>query len=163
MIYAIAAMDSKNGVANQDGIPWKLRADQLYFREKTKGSILLFGYGYYHEAKQPLPDRRNIVIVRPGTEPLREGFERTEDAEALLDQYEHSPEVIWVAGGAQVYHDLLHRVQKLYLTRINKDFSCTKFFPPFEDQFVLADQSEVQHENGLDFCYQVWDSQPKLK
>ena len=163
MIYAIAAIDSKYGVANKDGIPWKLKADQLYFRDKTKGSILLFGYGYYHEAKQPLPDRRNIVIVRPGTELLREGFERTEDAETLLDQYEDSQEVIWVAGGAQVYHDLLHRVQKLYLTRVEGDFGCTKFFPPFEDQFVLDQRSEVQQENGINFWYEVWNSQPKLK
>ena len=36
-------------------------------------------------------------------------------------------------------------------------------FPKFEDQFVLTQQSTAQEDNGLKFCYEIWDSQSVLK
>lgn len=162
MIYAIAALDNKNGIADEKGIPWDLPADKTYFREKTTGCPILIGYGMYQEMEQPLPDRRNIVIVHPGTA-LREGFEPLEDTQGILDKYVDSQEILWIVGGAKVYEKLLSQTQRLYLTRIQADFNCTKFFPKFEDQFVLTQQSTAQEDNGLKFCYEIWDSQSVLK
>jgi len=162
MIYAIAALDSKNGIADETGIPWDLPADKTYFREKTTGCPILLGYHMYQEMGQPLPNRRNIVIVHPGTK-LREGFESVEDPNELLDTYQASQEILWIVGGARVYEKLLSRTQRLYLTRIQADFNCTKFFPRFEDQFILTEQSVAHEDNGLKFCYEIWDSQSVLK
>jgi dihydrofolate reductase len=162
MIYAIVAVDSKRGVATEKGIPWKIPADQAYFREKTRGCPIVMGYGMYKEMKLPLPDRRNIVIVHPGTT-VTEGFEAIEDIDSLLDAYQHTDEVLWVVGGARVYQKLLPRIQKLYITQIQADFNCTKFFPEFEGSFELAHQSVAQREGDVMFCYEIWDSQSSLK
>jgi dihydrofolate reductase len=162
MIYAIAAIDNQRGVANDAGIPWKLPADQQYFRQQTEGAAILMGFGMYQELKAPLPNRRNLVAIRPGTE-LRAGFEAVEDTGAFLAPYKDSTEIVWIVGGAKLYEKLLSYTQKLYLTRVQADFHCTKFFPAFEESFSLVQQSETQQENGLSFCYEVWDSQPVLK
>lgn len=162
MIYAIAALDSKNGIATDTGIPWELPADKQYFRDKTVGAPILMGYRMYEEASQPLPDRRNLVVVRPGTS-LREGFEPVEDVEAFIEPYRTSQEILWVIGGARIYEELLPHTHKLYLTRIEADFNCTKFFPKFEPGFRLVEQSPEHMDNDLKFRYEVWDSQLLLK
>ena len=155
MIYAIAALDVKKGIATEEGIPWDLQADKIYFREMTTGSPVVMGYGLYSELKSPLLGRRNLVIIRPGTE-LRHGFEAIENTDELLDQFRNSIEVLWVIVGAKIYAELLPDFQKLYLTRILADFNCTKFFPDFEDQFELIDKQPVQRENGLGFWMETW-------
>lgn len=155
MIYAVAAVDQKLGLATEAGIPWKLPVDQAHFRRLTQGSAVLTGFRAYQEYKSPLPDRQNFVIVHPGTE-LRDGFEPVEDAEAFIKKYQTSREVLWIIGGAKVYERLLSDTQTLYLTRIDHDFSCTKFFPAFEDQFELVESGQPQTENGLTFHFEVW-------
>ena len=162
MIFAIAALDQDRGIATDDGIPWKLPSDQAYFRDKTAGASIVMGYRMYQELKEPLPDRRNIVMIRPGTS-LRPGFEGVEDVDGLIRLYKDSPETLWIVGGASVYEMLLPYTQKLYLTRIQAGFACTKIFPAFEDRFELLRQSGAQQENGLKFCYEIWGSQPVLK
>lgn len=162
MIYAIVALDSKNGIATDKGIPWDLPADRQYFRRKTVGAPVLMGYRVYEEAPSPLPERRNLVVVRPGTS-LRKGFEPVEDVEAFIKPYHTSQEILWVIGGARIYEELLPRTHKLYLTRIEADFNCTKFFPKFEPAFRLAEQGPEQEDNDLTFRYEVWDSQLLLK
>lgn len=159
MIYATAALDSKRGIATDAGIPWDLPTDKTHFRRMTSGSPILMGYHMYTELGQPLPDRRNLVITHPGTQ-LKAGFEAVEDAPAFLKPYRQSPEILWVVGGAKVYERLLAETQKLYLTRIEADFNCTKFFPAFEDKFELIEQSDKQTENNLTFYFETWQPKP---
>lgn len=90
MIKAIVAADDKLGIATDTGIPWDLPTDKAYFREQTTGSPILMGYRMYQELEQPLPDRQNLVAVRPDTQ-LRPGFVGAENITALLDEYQNSP------------------------------------------------------------------------
>lgn len=162
MIYAIAALDEKDGIATSDGIPWDLPSDRDYVHHKITGSAVIMGYKTYTERVKPRKDGDSFVIARAST-PLRDGFRLVEDPVNFLKRYQSSSEVIWIAGGAKIYQELLPLTQKLYLTRINGDFNCTKFFPEFRQQFKLTSQSQEKTENKLKFCYEVWDSQAILK
>ena len=53
MIRAIAAIDNKNGLASETGIPWDLPTDRAFARKMTEGSNLLMGYGTYIEFSKP--------------------------------------------------------------------------------------------------------------
>ncbi|MEI7682739.1 MAG: dihydrofolate reductase [Candidatus Saccharibacteria bacterium] len=159
MIYAIAAVDEKMGLATARGIPWDLPTDKAYFRDKTIGHPVLMGYNMYSEFAEPLPNRRNLVIVRPNTK-LEAGFEPIEDITDLLKTYQDSNNTLWIVGGAAVYAKLLPVTQKIYLTRIAGDFECTKFFPKFENKFKLTFQEPSQAENGMNFNFEVWDQEP---
>jgi dihydrofolate reductase len=152
MIRAIAAIDSKRGLATDTGIPWNLPTDRTYVREKTKGSNMLMGYNTYLEFTRPLPERRWYVLHEP-TEPLREGFESVTDLGSFM---EHPPENLWLFGGAGVFAQTIDYADELWLTRIEGDFDCTKFFPEFEDKFELAEQGDPQTENGITYHYEDW-------
>src|SRR5271166_1611777 len=99
MIRLIAAVDLKLGVANDQGIPWQLPSDKQYFREKTKGFVILMGANMYKEMDQPLPDRINMVLTR-SSETLLPGFFAVNDFEGFIES--HRNQDFWVVGGASL-------------------------------------------------------------
>jgi dihydrofolate reductase len=158
MIKFIAAIDGKRGLANEHGLPWqgKLPTDVKQFRDKTMHCTVLMGYGTYIEFDKPLSDRHNYVATS-STEALRPGFEPVPDAKKFLMGATND---IWVIGGASLFASTLDMADELYLTRIDKDFHCTKFFPDFENRFQRIQASAAQTENSINFWFEVWE---KLK
>lgn len=157
MIRFIAALDSRRGIANEHGIPWqgKLPTDVGYFRNKTLHGAVMMGYGWYIEQKQPLPDRRNLVATTK-PEQLRPGFERVDDARKFLKQANEEGKNVWVGGGASLFKSTIDLADELYLTLIDQDFNCTKFFPQYEKDFELVVQTKPQTENGITFRFTTW-------
>jgi len=156
MIRFIAAIDSKLGLANNQGIPWqgKLPTDVAYFRDKTTGSTVLMGYGTYKEFKGPLPERINVVASSK-MQPLIPGFKLTNDARKFL--LEQSGD-IWVIGGSGLFTQTLDLANELYLTRVEGDFGCTKFFPEFTSKFVITSSTKPITENGINLHFEVWEA-----
>lgn len=151
-IRAIIAIDDKRGLANEQGIPWNLPSDRAYVRDKTYGSNLLMGYGTYIEFARPLPGRKNLVVT-DGQEPLRKGFEAIMDLKSFMDS---PPENLWIFGGAGIFAQTINYIDELYITQLQGDFGCTKFFPEYRDTFELVRESPPQLENGIHFTYQIW-------
>ena len=145
-------MDDERGIANADGIPWNLPTDVAYFREKTLGASVVMGYKTYIEFASPLKDRANIVVVREGTD-LRKGFVGINNVEKFLDD---SDEDVWVIGGAALFAKVFLSADELYITHIDRNFSCTRFFPDFKDAFELKAQGELKHENDIDFRFAIY-------
>lgn len=152
MINFLVIVDNKLGMANDTGIPWQ-PLDQDYFREKTTGSLMVMGYGTYQEFDKPLPNRRNLVVVRPGTS-LRPGFEAIEDIDTWFTG--HAEQNVWNIGGAKLFAQTLNRADRIYITRIEHDFNCTKFFPEFETNFTIISKSPDEQKNGFTFHFEVW-------
>lgn len=156
MLGLIAAVDERLGVANDRGIPWQgqLPTDAHYFREQTAEGVIVMGYGTYQEFASPLHDRENFVVQRPGSGELRPGFVGVTDVESFLHLY--SNELVWVIGGAALFAATMRWADRLFLTRLEGDFHCTKFFPSFTDTFALESAAGPQVENGIPFHFEIW-------
>jgi len=154
MIRFIAAIDSKQGIADDNGIPWqgKIPGDVAQFRSKTIHGAVMMGAGWYKEQIKPLPERRNLVATN-SPKPLRPGFEKVTDATKFLQD---TTDDVWVGGGAGLFASTLGLADELYLTQLDQDFHCTKFFPEFKDEFVLESESEPVTENGIKYTFQKW-------
>ncbi len=152
MIRCIAAIDSMRGLATDEGIPWHLPLDQLYFRQQTIHSRMVMGYRTYLEFDKPLPDRQNFVVVREGSEPLREGFQLIKDLPSWLAQQQDD---VWVIGGAGLFNVSIHLADELYLTHVEGDFHCTKFFPSYEQDFRVVFQSVAFKDNDISFQFSI--------
>jgi len=153
MIKLIAALDTKRGIANEAGIPWqgKLPSDVKHFRDLTRGAVIVMGYKTYQEFVEPLPQSQNHVVTH-SDEPLRPGFSPIKDIADFL----HKNADCWIIGGAGLFAQTIVYADELYLTRVEGDYGCTKFFPDFEKDFELINQSELQQENGISFYYQTF-------
>lgn len=156
MIRFIAALDNQKGIADDRGIPWqgKVPSDVQYYHDKiNSGGTILMGYGLYKElTRGPYGGQVNYVATQ-GDRPLREGFERVADARAFLRATQGD---IWNLGGALLFSSTLDLADELYLTLLDQDFHCTKFFPDYEDKFQMVSASEPLTENGISFRFTVW-------
>lgn len=151
MIRAVAAIDSKRGLADKSGIPWKLPQEHRHFRELTKDHDVLMGYSTYLEFIRPLRHRRNYVICQPQSI-LRDGFYPVYDVDAFLKAHTD----LWVIGGAKTFALALPYCQELHITQLDQDFGCTKFFPEIPASFKLIKESEPLTENNITYTYQTW-------
>jgi dihydrofolate reductase len=156
MIRLIAAIDTSRGMADGQGIPWqgKLPSDAEYFRSRTAEGLIVMGFRTYEEFARPLHDRTNFVVSRPGTVALRPGFAPVEELDPFLAH--HRNEVVWVIGGAGLYGASLPMADELWITQLDREFHCTKFFPPFEHDFDLDPGATTMVENGIPFRFETW-------
>lgn len=151
MIRAIVAIDSKKGMANDRGIPWHLPTDIQYFRDKVSQGRVLMGYGTYLEIKQPFNAQDYVATTKHTA--LRPNFVAVSNAKEFLTNIKDD---VWVIGGAGLLACTLDLLEELYITQVQSDFHCSKFFPEFEDKFVLTSESQPIVENGVTFTFQVW-------
>jgi dihydrofolate reductase len=155
MIRFIAAIDSKQGIADDHGIPWqgRLPTDVKYYHEKIKDVDNIMGFGLYKELSKPYPNRKNYVATTKENPDLRPGFEPVYDAVQFLRE---TKDDIWNLGGALLFANTLYLADELYITQLDQDFNCTKFFPEFKDKFEKVSETKPQTENGITFTFQVW-------
>jgi dihydrofolate reductase len=71
---------------------------------------------------------------------------------AVLDQLA-TEKTIWIAGGGEIYRQLLPRCQTLYLTRVHRTCAGDAYFPEFESEFT---RKAVELENA-DFTVERWE------
>jgi dihydrofolate reductase len=156
VIRLIAAIDAKRGMADAEGIPWQgnLPSDARYFRDRTAEGIIVMGFRTYEEFDRPLHDRANYVVGRPRSPELRPGFHAVEQLDEFLS--DHGDEIVWIIGGAGLYQQTVSVADELYLTQLEGDFQCTKFFPRYDDHFTREWSSEPHEESGISFRFEIW-------
>lgn len=144
-VAMIAAMGRNRVIGKSNSIPWRLPAEQQYFKRITMGHAVLTGRLNYEAMKRPLPGRTNVVLTR-NPQFAAEGCEVVRSVGEALARYagnERAP--LFVIGGEQVYRLFLPVAQTLYLTVIDECFEGDTFFPEFD----LSLWEEVSSERGV--------------
>ena len=112
---------SRNGVIGAGGkLPWRLPADLQRFKQITMGHPILMGRKTFESIGKPLPGRTNIVITRQKSFQCS-GTTVAHSLEEALRICEEETEV-FVIGGAEIFRQALPLADRIYLTRIEKDF-----------------------------------------
>ena len=137
MINMIWAMDKNNLIGKDDLIPWHVKEDLLYYKEKTKGQTVLMGDATYFSLKKyyknkPLPYGKcyiatidkNLKIENP-----LEDIEIVYDLDSFLKSFEGE---LFVVGGATIYKLALPYADRLYISFIKGDFEGNKYFPKID-------------------------------
>jgi dihydrofolate reductase len=152
MIRTVVAIDSQRGMADEQGIPWDIPGDKKYFVDQLQSGLVLMGYGTYLEVRQPFGKLPNYVATTRN-ETLRDGFV------AITDPVEFSlqaTEDVWNIGGARLLATTMDTLDELYITQLEGEFGCTKFFPPYQEDFELSAEEPPITENGITYRYQIW-------
>jgi dihydrofolate reductase len=63
-----------------------------------------------------------------------------------------------VIGGVSVFELTLPYADALYITRVEDNFHCDRFFPYFGHNFHRIWHSEPQFEDELQYQYEQWVS-----
>lgn len=157
MIRLIAAIDDKHGIARRGIIPWDIPMHGEYAREVTSraGANVLMGRVTLQIMNGPMPGHNNFVLTHDARVP----FPNVQVVHSKIGDFLRAfIEDVWVIGGASVYEQAIPYADELYLTHVEGDFGCDKFFPEFRDQFTMVDQSPLEQQNGESFRFEVWRS-----
>lgn len=136
IVSLIAAVDSKNGIGLNGVMPWgHIKEDMQFFRRTTTGYPVIMGRVTFESlGSKPLPKRKNIVISSSINNEIKYdnlSFDNSfEDvlSKLLLEKYNQ----IFIIGGESIYKKALDYADRVYLTHINKDYNCDRFFPEMD-------------------------------
>ena len=100
-----------------------------------------------------LPNRKHIVLTRNDFNIDSDAVEVVHDLSELQEYIDDENENFLI-GGATIYSLLLDKVQKMYITKINKDFDGDAYFPHFnENEWKIVEQihGERNEKNPYDY------------
>lgn len=126
-LSAIVAMASNRVIGTHNQLPWRLPADLARFKRLTLGHTLVMGRKTYESIGRPLPGRTTIVVTRqwdyapPGVKVAHS----VDEALALAQ----GDDEVFIAGGAELYAQTMDRLDRLYLTLIERELPGDTFFP----------------------------------
>lgn len=157
IISLIAAIGKNNELGKNNSLLWHLPADMKHFKEITSGHTVIMGRKTFESIRQPLPNRRNIVVTRDKSYKA-EGVEITHSFEESLTLAKDSPsQEIFVIGGAEIYKQALEYAHKLYITQIEaEDKDADVFFPeiiPIVFGEVSREEHEPDEKNPLPYAF----------
>jgi dihydrofolate reductase len=104
------------------------------------------GKNTYRSIGRPLPRRTNIVISDEAFEDEQIIIARSLD-EALEKAKGIEPEEIFIIGGAMVYKETIHLVDRLYLTEIDRAYEGDTFFPDYGDFTKIIEEQKGEGED----------------
>lgn len=156
MILTHVAACSKNRVIGAEGgLPWSIPEDMKFFRDTTKGHIMIMGRKTFDSFNgRTLPNRYHIVISRQAdslkftdspTSPV--AFVKSID-EAIEHARPHTAEwgdEVFIIGGGEIYKQSLNRTDKIYLSLVDREFQGDTYYPEVPDNdFALVETKPVE-------------------
>ena len=157
----IMAVDKNWALGYQGGLLCSIPGDLKYFKEKTIHKTVVMGRGTLESLPRGrgLPDRNNIVLTtRPDYTAERAVVAHDlDELEAELTQYDD--EDVFVIGGAGIYHELLDRCHRCFVTKIDGAFRADRWFIDLDkdERFRLAEKGEPVEENGIRYRFDVYE------
>ena len=142
---------TKNRVIGKDGmIPWRIKGEQKRFRELTTGNVVIMGRRSYEEIGRPLPNRYTIVVSN--TQKFEaENCTTVGSLQEALDIADKSKN-IYISGGAGLYKEAIHIVDKMFITEIDAVVEGDTYFPEFNaDDFVREVDCHVDGDMPYDY------------
>ena len=155
MLSLIVAVSRNNVIGKDNGLIWHLPDDLKRFKTLTTGKTIIMGRKTFDSLGRVLPNRKHVVITRSGMDNDNENVEVVNDV-SDIQKYVDDENENFLIGGATMYALLIDKVSKMYITRINQDFTGDAYFPKFnEEDWEIVEQRKgpKDDENDLDYDY----------
>jgi dihydrofolate reductase len=166
-IIAIAAVGQNGALGLNGKLPWDLPEDLRFFRDSTRGQIVLMGRKTFDSLGKPLPKRENAVVTRDRSFQAP-GVRVFHDLETGVRFYRDSPDFsqndLFIIGGAEIYKLALSCVDEIWLTEIKGEFPADAFFHGYsEGKLQLSDFEKTESRPGNEcdsashqYCFSIF-------
>lgn len=157
----IVAVANNNVIGRDNQLPWHMPADLKRFKQLTSGHHLIMGRRTF-ESVGKLPNRVNVVVTRSHDYQPPDGVAVARSIDEAISKAEaaHDPE-IFIGGGTEIFNQVLHRADRMYLTRIHAEPEGDTFFPEFDDvnewQLVDAEHYEADERNPYPYSFLTYE------
>jgi dihydrofolate reductase len=146
----IVAVYDDWGIGRDGTQPVALSADRKFFRETTRGAMVIAGRRTIGDfpGQKPLPGRVNVALSRTAEE--IPGFILCRSAEEAVELAKKA-ERAFVIGGGAVYRQMLPLCDRAYVTKVHTTIECDTYFPNLDadPQWSLSEVLLSGEENGI--------------
>ena len=146
----IVAVYDDWGIGRDGTQPVALSADRKFFRETTRGAMVIAGRRTVSDfpGGKPLPGRVNVVLSRQNI--VLPGFTVVSAPESALDLAK-TAERAMVIGGGSIYKLMLPYCDTAYVTKVHCTITCDTYFPNLDEDPVweLTEILQSGEENGI--------------
>lgn len=166
IVSLIAAQSSNRVIGINNTLPWDIPEDLNYFKEKTRGKIIIMGRKTFESLPKTLPKRFHIVISRKPKTEVQENVIWVDSIEAALSQAKKLiptwPEEVFIIGGGEIYTQSIPFTDRIYLTQIHQEFTGDAYFPEFDKNIfklsssIKGQTSSLKNPN-IKFDYLIFD------
>jgi dihydrofolate reductase len=166
-IVLLAAIAENGVIGRGNALPWRLKSDMQHFRAVTMGKPVVMGRKTYLSIGKPLAGRTTIVVSRNA------GFAapgivvaQTIDAAlaaARSDALRRNTDTIAVAGGADIYSQLMPVAMRLAITEVHKSVDGDAAFPAIDPAVWRETAREEQKPGAEDetpFAFVTYERRP---
>ncbi|MFA4851662.1 MAG: dihydrofolate reductase [Bacteroidales bacterium] len=152
-ISIIVAVAENNAIGKENKLLWHISEDLKRFKRLTSGNTVVMGKNtFYSLPLKPLPNRTNIVITDIPGEKI-DGCVMAYSIDDAIKKCDDSKEN-FIIGGGSIYRQFLPLSDKLYLTKIHKNFDADCFFPEINfNEWKLMSREECNDNEKNDFSY----------
>lgn len=159
MITGIVAFCKERGIAYNNGIPWDVPEDLLFFKKMTTNSMVIMGRITFESLNnKPLPNRLNVVLSSstPKTQSTNDVLfvSSMQDVYKLIEEHAFTYPNIYVIGGESIYKAFYDKMDELLVTFIDKTIRCDKHFPEITNEFTMVAYSPKQWSENEKCHYQ---------
>ena len=146
----IVAVYDDWGIGKDGTQPVALSADRKFFRETTRGAMVIVGRHTIEDfpGKKPLPGRVNVALTRSCEEiPGFTVCKSPEEAAKLAESVERA----MVIGGGSIYKQMLPMCDTAYVTKVHARPESDTFFPNLDEaaDWELKEILQSGEENGI--------------
>ena len=153
-IILIAAVSKDRVIGKEGEIPWKIKEDLSFFKEKTLNSPIIMGRATYNSIGRPLSNRLNIVMTKStkNTEGVTEVTSVKEAIETASKSKDSSK--VYVIGGENIYKEFLPIAHRMIITEVELYIEGgDTFFPEWSINEWQEQNRDQKEENGIKFSF----------
>ena len=148
----IVAVYDDWGIGRDGTQPIALSADRKFFREMTKGAMVIAGRRTIGDfpGKKPLPGRINVALTRQDLE--IPGFTVCHSPEEAAELAK-TAQRCFVIGGGSIYRQMLSFCDTAYITKVHVTPESDTYFPNLDEMedWYLAETMMSGEENGIGY------------
>ena len=146
----IVAVYDDWGIGRDGTQPLALSADRKFFRETTRGCLVIAGRRTIADfpGQKPLPGRVNVALSRNAAD--IPGFTLCRSPEEAAELAKEAQRA-FVIGGGSVYRQMLPLCDRAYVTKVHTTPVSDTFFPNLDEDpdWELVQILQSGEENGI--------------
>ena len=146
----IVAVYDDWGIGKDGTQPVALSADRKFFRETTRGAMVIVGRRTIEDfpGRNPLPGRINVALTRSNAD--IPGFTVCHSPEEAVKLAKTADRAM-VIGGGSIYRQMLSHCDTAYVTKVHTLVESDTFFPDLDadPDWYLAEVLQSGEENGI--------------
>lgn len=161
----IVAVDSNWAIGKENKLLVSIPADMKYFRETTKGNIVIMGRKTLESfpGGMPLKNRVNIVITKNTEYKVKDAIVVHSVEEAVEESKKYEGEV-YVIGGESIYRAMLPYCKTALVTKIDHAYAADTYFPNLDEEegWHLVGETEEQTYFDLEYVFAKYENSAVL-